>query len=193
MARDSVEGKDKVRVFLALPLAHVFFEEVRPLHEVCKKIPGVKWVKPEQLHVTLHFFGDVSREEIAQIKKIIQATIGTMEPFQLFLENVGYFPPAGRPRIIWLGLGGETLRLAGLQGRLEKKFSEVGFPIEDRTFQAHATIGRIKNPGEISSALSERLHFQHSGTKSVDHLCLYQSLLSSEGPRYEVLEIFPLR
>ena len=84
MAADSGE---KIRAFLALPLPQVFREEISDyLDRIQSRVQGIKWVKPEQVHVTLHFFGSVTPGDIEKVKKIVSPVTAEFAPLALVLE-----------------------------------------------------------------------------------------------------------
>lgn len=190
MARNS----PGIRTFLALPLAPIFLEEISPfLKEIKNKIDGVKWVLPEQVHITLHFFGATTETEVDKIKMIVIPIAAEFLPLRLALEDVGTFPHSHSPRIIWIGLAGETEFLTRLQKEIEEKLGSAGFLLEDRPFRPHATIGRVKDgKGFRTNSDFDSILFPKSKSKVIDHIVLYQSHLSSEGPSYEILESFHL-
>lgn len=184
-------GEVRIRAFLALPLAPLFQKEITPLaEELKKKYPQVRWVRPAEIHATLHFFGSISSEEVQKISACVSPITRNTPPCSLFLEGIGGFPNARRPRVIWLGIGGEVERLHTMQGSIEKLLSQAGYPFEERSFKAHLTLGRLKEPKPLPGF--EALKFPRTETKSVSEIVLFQSHLSPEGAHYEAVETYPL-
>ncbi|HEY8369551.1 MAG TPA: RNA 2',3'-cyclic phosphodiesterase, partial [Thermodesulfobacteriota bacterium] len=93
---------------------------------------GVRWSRPEGLHLTLHFFGNVSGEARARVDAALEAGVAAAEgAFDLALEGLGAFPSAARPRVIWIGAVGEgRQRLERLQAALVAEIAGAGFPVE---------------------------------------------------------------
>ncbi len=190
MAHSGQEER-KHRSFLALPLNPEFLAELSGyLNPLRRKISGVKWVNPEQIHVTLHFFGAISDGEIASVRTIVRHASSRWPPLCLALHEIGFFPHIDRAHIIWLDLDGDANLLCGLQQQMEAQLRSGGFPTEDRFFRVHATIGRIKS--HVAAGDLRILPALKTGIKTINRIVLYESHLSSEGPRHEILETFPL-
>ena len=178
------------RVFLALPLAPYFGREVQAYVDGLEpRSRGLKWSAPRQVHVTLHFFGPVSEEDYAKIKRIGDACAQETAPLSLALEGLGFFPDERRPRVVWLGMKGDTAALGALQAALEASLKSEGFACEDRKFTPHATLARVKNISEFR--LEPRTDFPATAPARIDHMVLYESLPSPQGPFYEAVEKVP--
>ncbi len=93
----------------------------------------VRWTRPEGIHLTLSFLGDVDSALIPAISGRISDAAAKSGPFTLRLGNVGAFPSLRRPRVFWIGLSGETDRLKLLHSRVQGALSQVGFAPFDRT------------------------------------------------------------
>lgn len=181
----------KVRAFLALPLAASFEAEVSPLIlELKERYPHIRWVPASEIHVTLHFFGSVEKEEIARISGLIEPFTKAGNALNLRLEGLGAFPNPSRPRVIWIGTGGDTAPLAALRNRIERRLKEEGYPCEEREFRPHATIGRVKE-GKHGSGFNP-IKFGPTAFKQVKELVLFQSHLTPEGAHYETIATYPL-
>lgn len=188
MARGQVTQATK-RVFLAFPLAEYFSNEISSFLEQLRRIAGIKWVKPDEVHITLHFFGERDEAAVQKIRSIVPPIAGQHAPFQITLEHLGFFPHPAQPRVIWLGVAGDSDRLVKLQGELEEKFKATGFSIEERSFKPHATLGRLRDCLQTNPQWPV---FSRTRTKTVDRLLLYASHLNPKPgqPRYEILETF---
>ncbi len=180
------------RTFLALPLVPTFFPEISEvLSALRNKITGVRWGNTEEVHVTLHFFGATSDEELCAIPPLVSQVTEKFEPLELALEGLGCFPNPQKPRVIWLGLSGDTARLEKLQQDLETKLGAAGFSGEDHPFRPHATIGRVKGFLEAASTYGSASPVSRSASKIIDRVVLFQSRLSPQGAHYEILQTFP--
>lgn len=189
MARDPLAA----RTFLALPLSEIFLTEIRSvLAAVRPRISGVRWVPPEQTHLTLHFFGPTMPEEIDKIKRRMKMVAADFSPMALQLSGLGCFPDSRRPRVIWIGLAGATEELVRLQSRMEEDLKQDGFASEERSFQPHLTLGRVKGWEKSNSDFFENLKVPSFESRMMDRIVLYQSHLMPQGPQYEILETFYL-
>ena len=105
----------------------------------------VRWVRPEQMHLTLRFLGDTPTGKLPTLADALDTLAANQAPFALRLTDVGCFPNARRPRVVWVGLGGEEAKLLALVAALEAALRPLGWPPEDRPFRAHLTLGRVKD------------------------------------------------
>ena len=181
----------KIRTFLALPLAPSFEAEVTPLIEKLRReYPEVKWVSPSQIHVTLHFFGSITVDTVRLISECAARAIRLGRPLSLFLSEIGGFPNIAHPRVIWLGMGGETEKLKSLQASLEQELKKEGFECEERSFKPHLTLGRIKEARGFRGF--KPFGFGPTATKKITEIVLFQSHLLPGGAAYETIATYPL-
>ncbi|HAJ26065.1 MAG TPA: RNA 2',3'-cyclic phosphodiesterase [Syntrophus sp. (in: bacteria)] len=186
-----------IRSFLAIDPPGGVLENIQAMQNRLKRnIQGViRWVRPEGIHLTLKFFGDISEQDVADISEVIARRTNAIPPFALEVGGLGAFPDAIRPRIIWLGITGHLEQLLSLQKDLEEGFFSLGFPKDDRTFRAHLTMGRVKVPKGIiglDTAVDAGGKLT-AGTFTVGEVALFQSSLSPQGATYTRLAVFPLR
>ncbi len=186
-----------IRAFLAIDPPGVVLENIQAMQNRLKKnIQGViRWVRPEGIHLTLKFFGDISAQDVANISGVIARRTNATQPFALEISSLGAFPDAIRPRIIWLGITGQLGQLLSLQKELEEEFFTLGFPKEDRPFRAHLTMGRVKVPKGIIGldAAVDAGGKLTAGSFTVGEVALFQSSLSPQGAIYTRLAVFPLQ
>lgn len=152
---------------------------------------GLRLVKPELVHVTLKFLGNVPEEKMDEIIEALKRI--KSPPFDASLKGLGSFP--GRSiRVVWIGIEGDfrPLTLA-----VEDTLEPFGFEREKRGFSPHVTLGRVKDPSsDISKQISRKISQTgdiHLGAFHVDHFLLKKSTLTGGGPIYEDLAEFPLR
>lgn len=180
----------RIRVFLAIPLASLFEEEVAAfINPLKRSYPEVRWVQPSGIHVTLRFFGPVSRDEISKIRPCVIPFTKPVRPFEVFLQGFGAFPHLKRPRVLWVGMEGDLAPLKKLHREIEESLSQAGYPIEEREFKPHLTIGRVKEGGRISGL--EGIAFKPTEPKLIQEAVLFESRLTPEGARYEAIETYP--
>ena len=146
----------------------------------------IKWVQPQNIHLTLKFLGNT---DTADIDKIVAAMTLAAEDFAalpLAAKGIGVFPNMRRPRVIWAGLNGQIDILKALQQTLDGHLAERGFPKETRGFKAHLTLGRFK--GKVAPARLQQVIDQLKGFESesfeVRQIILYKSELRPGGAVY---------
>ena len=147
---------EQVRTFIAIELS----EEVRAgltrlQEELKRRGEGVKWVRPEGIHLTLKFLGNVPADRIEEIAQAVRDACVGFSPFQISFAGLGCFPNLRRPRVIWVGVEGETETVARLQRAIEGNLAALGFPPEERGFSPHLTLGRVRK--EVGSGERRRL------------------------------------
>ena len=191
-----IENKN-IRAFLAIDPPEVVLDNIQALQNRLKKsIQGaIRWVRPEGIHLTLKFFGDISAYDVENISEAIANKTTNVPPITLEIRGMGAFPDLNRPRVIWLGINGQLAPLLSLQRDLEEVFSKLGFPKENRPFRAHLTMGRVKVPkGIIGLAPSVEAEGNlMAGNFTVGEITLFQSSLSPQGAIYSKLAAFPLQ
>jgi RNA 2',3'-cyclic 3'-phosphodiesterase len=153
--------------------------------EAVKKPPKVVWVRPQALHVTIKFLGELDPHDVDRIQDLLAPPI-SMEPFQLEWRGTGTFPSNRHPRALWLGVVNGAAPLARLEAEVSRRLAaEKAVEIEDRAFLPHLTIGRVKMPGEGIDwpKLLQAVEVKRVSS-TVDRVTLYRSVLSQHGPNY---------
>ncbi len=194
------------RLFLAVPLPQEVRERLSEL--VARLEPSgwpMRWVDPDNGHLTLHFLGDTPPEQAALLRLALGPIVAGHEAFDLRTAGLGVFPKLKRPRVLWLGLWGPAHRLESIYNELGDALAEMQFPIEDKPFSPHITLGRVRNtqggmrelPEQLRAAIdamaSEGLADPKDGIPvPIEEVLLMRSHLEPAGPRYEVIERFPL-
>jgi RNA 2',3'-cyclic 3'-phosphodiesterase len=145
----------------------------------------VRWVHDEGLHLTLKFFGEVGAERLDVIAEALRFAAEGAGPQPLALGELGAFPSRSRPRILWVGVQAPP-SLELLQDRIERGFEAIGFPPEGTPFQPHVTLGRVREGQRIPRQGLD----DHAGRFQplpfvAQELVLYESVLTTSGPRYE--------
>jgi 2'-5' RNA ligase len=192
----TADTEKNIRAFLAIEPPENILQEMSRLQDKLKReIRGrISWIRPQGQHLTLKFFGDISTEDVKNICTAVQNRIVSEQSLNLKIEKLGVFPDARRPRVIWCGVTGDVENLSVLQKILDGDFAALGFPAEDRSFKAHLTLARIKDPRDITS-MSEALKKYDSfkaGEFITGKLFLFQSNLTPQGAVYTKLAEFVL-
>ena len=137
-----------IRAFIAIDLPP---DVKRALADAAATLNGrvprgtVRWVRPEQMHLTLRFLGDTPADRLPALAAALDTLAAGHAPFVLRLTELGCFPNTRRPRVVWVGLGGAEAKLTALVAALEAALRPLGWPPEDKPFRAHLTLGRVKD------------------------------------------------
>jgi 2'-5' RNA ligase len=189
-------NRQKIRAFIACHIPDDIIDEIKTVRHHLQSfgLPQIRWTRPAGLHLTLKFLGDIPRDAIADISESMQQAASGQAPFPITAAGIGVFPNRRRPRVLWLGIKGETETLMRFQKRLDTALQNMGFPGETRPFKGHLTLGRIK--GTIDSRrLAEALQTVETFESRVfviQEMSLFQSQLQPEGAVYTRLKTVPL-
>jgi 2'-5' RNA ligase len=157
------------------------------------KKSDVKWVKPEAIHLTLKFLGEIKDEQAVDVCNITKQVASRHKSFEIDVESVGCF--GGRSaRVLWVGAGQDCENLLKLQDDLEQQLALGGWPKETRKFSSHLTLCRIRNSkaGLELAQMTEKYKDFKLGTTPADSVSVYQSQLTPKGPIYTVLGNYKL-
>ena len=148
----------------------------------------VGWEKPEKLHLTLKFLGEIAPEKLTKLNAAVARATTDFNPFSLEIEGAGAFPPRGAARVLWLGVVDASGNLKEIQRRLEEECRATGFETEKRDFKPHLTIARLKEPerGRELVKLDLESDFR-TASFDVPALTVFQSVLHPSGSRYTIL------
>jgi RNA 2',3'-cyclic 3'-phosphodiesterase len=191
---------NQIRAFIALNLPQSIQDAIDKQTARLRQALGdniVRWVAPENMHLTLKFLGNVPVSHMDFLKQMLAQTADSTSHFDLQLSGLGSFPNPKRPRVLWVGIYAPT-GLAPLQQSIETGAARLGYEKEERPFSPHLTIGRVrqgsspKDLQKISNAITT-IQLGKIGNARVDSVHLYQSDLNSEGSVYTKLFSTPLR
>ena len=181
----------KIRAFIAIELPEnvrlALFQGGQALSERLNSSRIVRWVPSDNLHLTLRFLGDSDSEQLEDIEKGISEIAQRSAGFELHLGKLECFPNRGKPRVIWVDLGGDLASLLLLQQETEKMLSNLSWPPETRRFHAHITLGRVKNSKQVVSANFPWELALDPLQIRVNHISLISSDLRPSGAVYTVL------
>lgn len=180
-----------MRTFVAIDLPAEIRRSITRLLDLLRPAASqVRWSRPESLHVTLKFIGELSPDDLPEATKRL-ASIRTGGPFALQVRGAGYFPNERAPRVIWLGLDSGP-ELSSLAAEVEEALLPLGIAKEKRPFAPHLTLGRLKIPSRIP-AVQEILRKQEPlefGSFIAKEFYLYESQLSPQGSVYRKIARF---
>ena len=186
----------RIRTFIAVDLAVGVKDRLIALQEeLGRSASGVKWTRPENLHLTLLFLGEVAELEVVSICRVVQQRARKHGPFSLEVAGLGAFPNARRPKILWAGITDGVPELRALQADLEEGLLDLGcYRREDREYTPHLTLGRLSHDDRAKDwgpNLAKHAAWL-GGTTSVDEVLVMASETRRGGPEYSVLGRGPL-
>jgi RNA 2',3'-cyclic 3'-phosphodiesterase len=154
---------------------------------------SIKWIKPENIHLTLVFLGDTDETRIPGIEKILKSVCNRTQNFEISLKGFGVFKNVSDPRVAWAGTY-HSDKLATLQELIAEALKEGEFKIEDRPFSPHVTIGRIKSIKDHDrfKMIMLKYHITDIQRVSVREVILFESILKQEGAVYKQVSAFSL-
>jgi RNA 2',3'-cyclic 3'-phosphodiesterase len=185
------------RVFIAIAIPEPLERQlIRFQEELAPAIPGCRWTSALPFHLTLAFLGDVPNSDLSEICRVVAASAGEIEPFEIEVKGVGAFPSAIKPRVIWAGVTAPNLKLLfDLQESIVYSLAGIGHRPDDQRFHPHVTLGRIKHqrrgPGDLTG-LIERNRLWSAGQYTVTDVEVFASTLGPAGSAYDVLGRGPL-
>jgi 2'-5' RNA ligase len=145
----------EIRAFIAIELPGKIGDQLRSIKQsLANRITSgdVRWVKTANIHLTLRFLGNVREDTVANLGKGLDAVTENQSPFSLELNGLGCFPNPRRPRVVWVGLSGDTDRLSDLNKSVESMLESMGWEGERRKYHPHLTLGRVKKANKVIEA-----------------------------------------
>jgi 2'-5' RNA ligase len=191
---------EQIRSFIAIELPRELKLSLVRLQDKLKpesRAP-VKWVDPENIHLTLKFLGNIDSGLTGRITSALGEAIQGVPPFDIEVSGLGVFPNIRRVQVVWVGLAGEVAKLAQLQQRIETCLVPLGFAAEARSFTPHLTLGRVRDyaaPDERQKLgqLINGIAFEAGCRVNVDAIHLIRSQLTREGPVYSKISTVSLK
>lgn len=182
---------EQKRLFIAIELPPDTKKRLQSMQNELKKCgPDVKWVEPENIHLTLKFLGNVGTKESEKIGELLEKNFSSKKSFKVTLDRLGCFPTLHSPRILWAGFEDKQGRTRNIARILDDSLNGLGFDKETREFQLHATLGRFRSPRN-KIAFIKQIEELNRGFKPydlcADNITLFESKLSPKGPAYAIL------
>jgi len=180
-----------IRSFIAVKIPEQVRSEIsRMINGFAKLDFSVKWVKYENLHITLLFLGDIDDDFLNSAIEQLNTIAKNEKMFQMSLKNIGAFPNQHSPRVIWIGTETGAQELTNLQEKVETAFTTIGYKPETKKFHPHLTIGRARdrmlNSEKVLSTQYQSILFP------IKSIVLFKSTLTPQGPIYEKIKEFSL-
>ena len=180
------------RLFIGIPAGREIQSLLVNIQSSIAHHPGqIRWLLPENIHMTLSFLGNVSLDNIPKLTKALEDSLA-LNHFRSSIEKTSFFPFTGHPKILWLGVGSGRKKLISLHEKMEKAMSTFKAGRKKERFNPHITIGRaVRSYGKID--VLPFLEYVYSPIElDVNSVALYESHQLPEGTEYKVLTNFPL-
>lgn len=190
-----------MRTFLALEISPAIRQSIAStLETLAQQVPHrtVRWVRPENVHLTLVFLGDFPSEDIPHVHEAVQQAIGVTSPLDLTVGGLGAFPRPQAPRVIWVGVREPTGRLEALEARLEEGLRRLGWEPPAEPFRPHLTLGRVRRGAPRSdlerlAALLQSPSSGELGSMIAPEVVVFRSDLTPGGAVYTRLAAIPFQ
>jgi 2'-5' RNA ligase len=188
-----------LRTFIAVDFPLEIIDKARRIITYLKtQTPenALKWVVPENLHLTLTFLGDIPEEDLEQIRAITSEALKSQPPFEITIEGLGLYPGVKNPRVVWLGITGSQ-PLIDIHNKLDQALQKADVTPENRDYSPHLTIARVRRHTDHETAMEIGKTLSHYkvdtlGDIKIEEIQLYQSKLTPQGPIYTKLLTVPL-
>ncbi len=177
-----------IRLFLAFELPQEIRELIDEISGEAGKLPlDVRWVRTENIHLTVVFAGNVDESMVFRFEEVACLACGRSHPFEISLHGLGFFGNFRNPRVLWVGLNGDVKEMSRLRDDLQKGLAPFGVKKETRPFRPHLTLGRFKKKvGSVEhlKRLLEKYRELTSPTAVMKALTLFRSDLKKDGAVY---------
>jgi len=178
------------RLFIGIPINSDKIFQVGETWKTNEKLHHgmLKWVNPANWHVTLIFLGNTPEKEIPGLQNLIEQSFADIQAFRTNLRGMGVFPNSNSPKVLWLGIE-NLVALLPAQINLVELLKQNDFSLDNKPFKPHLTLARIKNSASrlaIDALIGQYQNFDF-GSVAIDHVILYESVSTPDGPVYKPL------
>ena len=178
-----------IRTFIAIDTPETVTKVALSLQSSVKVNPkAVRWVRKENIHITLRYIGPTAPGEVDKINRLLSEIVGQNSDLSLNVSGTGCFPKKKRPRILWLGVDGEVAELKLLVEMINSEMVQLGYPQEERNYSPHISIGRIRYPQKVTPDVTDFLSAEYEPISwNIPKIIFYQSELLPSGAIYSIL------
>lgn len=177
-----------LRVFIGIglpsPVKNILKQAQNKAEEEIKK---ARWVRPENIHLTLQFLGNCEDELVPRIDQALASVASKTEPFEFTIAKLGAFPSVKRSRVLWAGIEEGAFEIEKLHEQVENAMMPLGFMPEKRKFHSHITLARLKVPQDVGKAIENARMLSIQEPVEVRRITLFQSQLNKGGAIYSSL------
>ncbi|HNS72933.1 MAG TPA: RNA 2',3'-cyclic phosphodiesterase [bacterium] len=183
-----------LRTFICIELPEQVRERISELqHQLSVPGSGVSWTRPEGIHLTLKFLGDIEPPQVEAIAGAVERASQGIAPFRVTVAGTGGFPNLNRPRVLWVGIENSASALFTIQSQIERELVGLGYPREERRFSPHLTLGRVKAPEAVQEICRELLQRSFAPvTFTAGSIIIMRSDLKPDGALYTPLRTIEL-
>lgn len=181
---------NKIRSFIAIEIPEGIKKGLFEIQEKLKKTGAdVGWTRPDGIHLTLKFLGEVDEVRLIDVQKAVEKASKEFSPFVLEVSGIGIFPNTRSPRVLWIGIKDKGDDLKNLQEAIERETERVGFKRENRSFTPHLTLGRVRSQKNRDALINSLEEFDkiELGLLDVGEVSLIKSELNPKGAIYTQL------
>ena len=181
-----------MRIFLSIPVPNAVKNIKQMLTSTCEnERVEIRWVKHNNLNLTVQFLGSASEEKVTKIRKEVENIVNSINPFVLRVSETGCFPNTSKPSVLYLGVGGDIKVLNALIVKINDKMSQIGFKKNSKSFVPHITVAKINYPQKFNPDLSIFLNSTYDEVEFlVDKIQLLESKTLTEGVVHKTLNTF---
>ena len=181
-----------LRTFISIPVPNSVKNVKQMLTSTCEDEKVViRWVKHNNLHITLQFLGFTPEKDIPQIKEVLSKITKSQKAFDLTISNTGKFPNDDKPSVLYLGVDGNLKSLNILVNKIKEEVSSIGYGSDEKEYAPHVTVGKINYPQKFNPDLSTFLNSSYDKIDfTVDKIQFISSETLSEGVLYSILNTF---
>jgi len=179
-----------MRCFSAIPISESTRNEVAEvIQSLRESVSGkVSWVVPANLHITLHFFGEISEAVVSRLLEIFEDTLSGFSPFLMEYSGLGAFPSLKHPRVLWIGVSSGASEIVEIKKSLDQSLREQGIAFDEKEYHPHITIARLpRGHIQLKNPISPI-----STKDTVKEVNLMESRLKPTGAEYTLVRAFPL-
>jgi 2'-5' RNA ligase len=180
-------GVNYMRLFIAIELPPEIKQGIAKVQEQLRETGATaNWTRPEGIHLTLKFLGEVEESRVDEIRNVLASAVGAKGRLSLAIAGAGTFPNVKNPRVLWLGVAGDIEKLVALQASVEDAMEKITFDREERKFSPHLTLARIKfpKPRDNWQQKIESIRDVMLGAFEAGYISLMKSELNREGAVY---------
>ncbi len=183
-----------MRAFFAFELPEEVIDELDRLTDELRNIipRGIKWVRPEQMHITLKFLGDIAPQDIRELDIAAAEILADQSEFEIYEPRIQAIP-SRNPRVIWVHYQTDEKRVLSLPGKIRSIAGGMGYDLDNKPLKLHATLGRVKSSVDMEQ-VARMLSYKPKITKAnINQITLYKSVLQPEGPVYTAISSYDLQ
>ena len=185
-----------IRAFLAAELSEKLIQALAQTQATLRSCGAdVRWIRPENIHLTLHFFGNIGKDEVENICREMTKVASAIKPMVVQVEGLGAFPSPINPKVVWVGISDVDGKLTELQNAVLCELTLMGYKKDKRPFHPHLTLGRLRSPvgkGGLRDALRQG-NDAGIGDWEVKGMTFFRSELLPSGPQYTRLKVISLQ